>query len=578
MDFLNDYDDDENDSQVESQVDEENDSDDSFGPQPLEAPVEITDQKKKIKRKVVSKVKEVDPQVSMENFVQKYQIPIECEVSLMGHGRASTCVSIEPTGNRLVTGSLDYTLKLYDFGGMDSRLKAFQSIEAQEGHPILSISHSPSGDRFIVATTSAQPIVYDRDGKEVISFVKGDMYLHDLVHTKGHTMEVTMVQWHPSEKNIVVSSSLDGSVRVWDLLGNALFGKLISKYVLKIKPLVGSNRVAATACSFSKDGKKVIAGTAEGTIQIWRKQQKGDYLARPDTFWNYKECSGNTITSLAVSDDDKYLAVRYEHGVIAVWNLNQSMATTPHKVYQDLYNLYPNANIIFKPDSHLLLCCTSPKKEENIPANEVKSRLFVFDIDAIQSTPLLSIVVATGAIGISLKWQSTTNQIFCTLSTGQIKVLYDPKMSKKGVLMAVSRAPKREVDPTDFAIIGEIYAPLALPMYKTEPSTGNKKRKAELKDPNIAHIPEKPSNQGPGKRANTSFFFTNYVLNGHSVDNSRMQDPREALLKMDELTKKDPKFLGRAYQQSQPQNALHSKTFEEEQEEFLNKQKQIFNK
>lgn len=30
-----------------------------------------------------------------------------------------TCISVEPAGNRIVTGSLDYGAKLYDFGGMD---------------------------------------------------------------------------------------------------------------------------------------------------------------------------------------------------------------------------------------------------------------------------------------------------------------------------------------------------------------------------------------------------------------------------------------------------------------------------
>jgi WD40 repeat protein len=41
------------------------------------------------------------------------------KVDLGGHTKAVTCISIEPAGNRVVTGSLDYHLKLFDFGGMD---------------------------------------------------------------------------------------------------------------------------------------------------------------------------------------------------------------------------------------------------------------------------------------------------------------------------------------------------------------------------------------------------------------------------------------------------------------------------
>lgn len=36
-----------------------------------------------------------------------------------GHAKAVCCISSEPAGNRLITGSLDYTIKIYDFGGMD---------------------------------------------------------------------------------------------------------------------------------------------------------------------------------------------------------------------------------------------------------------------------------------------------------------------------------------------------------------------------------------------------------------------------------------------------------------------------
>ena len=65
-----------------------------------------------------------------------------------------------------------------------SRHRAFRSIEVQDGYPVTALSHSPSGDRFIVGTGSSQPKVYDREGVELMKFVKGDMYLRDLTNTK----------------------------------------------------------------------------------------------------------------------------------------------------------------------------------------------------------------------------------------------------------------------------------------------------------------------------------------------------------------------------------------------------------
>lgn len=67
-------------------------------------------------------------------------------------------------------------------------------------------------------------------------------------------MEVTGVQWHPSDKNTVLTSGLDGSLRVWDLLGEAHFGHLINKHVLKVRAATGQGRLGATACCYSPNG------------------------------------------------------------------------------------------------------------------------------------------------------------------------------------------------------------------------------------------------------------------------------------------------------------------------------------
>ena len=79
---------------------------------------------------------------------------------------------------------------------------------------------------------------------------------------------------------------------------------------------------------------------------------------------------------------------------------------------------------------------------------------------------------------------------------------------------------------------------------------------------------------GPNK-GNTSFFFTQYVMQNRSQDLSRLEDPREALLKMDKVEKEDPIYFGHAYNSSQPKNKLADLTFEQEQEEFKKKQKTV---
>ena len=107
---------------------------------------------------------------------------------------------------------------------------------------------------------------------------------------------------------------------------------------------------------------------------------------------------------------------------------------------------------------------------------------------------------------------------------------------------------------------------------------GMKKRGREVKKSAAdAKVPEKPPSQGPGRSVNTSFFFTKYVMEGRTHDRSREEDPREALIKLNELAKSDPMYLGGAYASTQPVPILQEMTFEEEQEDFKKRQKQLAN-
>lgn len=59
--------------------------------------------------------------------------------------------------------------------------------------------------------------IYDRDGLTLGEFVKGDMYIRDLKNTKGHISGLTWGEWHPRTKETILTSSEDGSLRIWDV-------------------------------------------------------------------------------------------------------------------------------------------------------------------------------------------------------------------------------------------------------------------------------------------------------------------------------------------------------------------------
>lgn len=121
---------------------------------------------------------------------------------------------------------------------------------------------SATGDAFLVATGSSQIKVYDRDGKERGVSVAGDMYIRDLRNTKGHISPCTHAQWHPTDRYTGMTSSDDGSIRVWDTWN------VLQKTVIKPQ-LAKPGRIAVTACAYNHDGGLIGGGMFDGTLQIW---------------------------------------------------------------------------------------------------------------------------------------------------------------------------------------------------------------------------------------------------------------------------------------------------------------------
>ena len=101
-----------------------------------------------------------------------------------------------------------------------------------------------------------------------------------------------------------------------------------------------------------------------------------------------------------------------------------------------------------------------------------------------------------------------------------------------------------------------------------------KKRTMDKRSDAKAHVPEKELVTGPVTSVNNSFFFTQYVMQSKVKDLRRSEDPREALLKYNDMTSKDPMFLGPAYAKTQPTPILYEETLEQEAETFKKKQKQ----
>ena len=453
------------------------------------------------------------------SFAQTHKVPVSHQVDLGGFTKAATCVSVEPSGNRVVGGSMDSHLKLFDFGGMDARHAAFRTVVPESGHVVVALAHSPTGDRVLVATAGAQPRVFDREGKETHKFIRGDMYLRDLSNTKGHTMEVTSVAWHPSDKNLVLTGSLDGSLRMWDLAGAQSMDQLVNKTVFKLRTAPGApqGRLAVTSCCFSFDAKKIIAGCADGSIHLWAPP----VFSRPLAVLRPVFSSGAAVTCVVTCGASAtaaggVLAARGADGTALVWALNslpnssfqqtQSAAPIPLLRIQGLDSSHAAANVEFSPDGSLIVAGSA------LPvAKGQRSVLSFFKIatDGTAPTntvaePCLQISVMSDASVLAVKWAHATNQIFCCTSAGSIRVFYDPKLSIKGALLSAGRAAPRPREASDYASVGQIITPHALPMFRDDSYKPPGKKKT---DPGAGMVPSKPPS-APSVRENASFTLT----------------------------------------------------------------------
>ncbi len=60
-----------------------------------------------------------------------------------------TALAVDRAGARVLSGSRDYSLRMFDFNGMNSTMRAFRTLQPADGHPINAVSWSPTGEALV---------------------------------------------------------------------------------------------------------------------------------------------------------------------------------------------------------------------------------------------------------------------------------------------------------------------------------------------------------------------------------------------------------------------------------------------
>lgn len=210
---------------------------------------------------------------------------------LSGHEGGVTSVFYSPDGLRVVSGSKDNTVRIWD-------AMNFKVLGLLVGHTeeVVGVSYSPDGLRVVSGSEdgtiriwdavnfkvmkesprlcSVTTVSYSPDGSRVISgsaYGDSDIRIFDAVSLEelgvlsGHDSTVTSVSYSPDGLRVVSASrhppETSGGdhdrIFVWDAVSFKILGKLCG------------HEDGVSSVAFSPDGLRVVSGSDDGTVRIW---------------------------------------------------------------------------------------------------------------------------------------------------------------------------------------------------------------------------------------------------------------------------------------------------------------------
>jgi WD40 repeat protein len=176
---------------------------------------------------------------ALDNTVKVWHDGV-CERTIQAHSNLVYSVAVLPGGARFVSGSFDFTAKLWTLDGQWERT-------FEVGSNVLFIAALPDGVHFMVGLGHG-----DNSGQVRLYHVDGT-----LVHTfEGHTgsafgMAVTRDGQH------IISGAGDKLVKVWNVATQSL-----------VSTCRGHTGVVYAVAAMP-DGKRFLSGSSDKTVRVW---------------------------------------------------------------------------------------------------------------------------------------------------------------------------------------------------------------------------------------------------------------------------------------------------------------------
>ncbi|KIK13811.1 hypothetical protein PISMIDRAFT_371754 [Pisolithus microcarpus 441] len=210
---------------------------------------------------------------------------------LEGHTDRVCSVRFSSDGKRIVSGSSDKTVRIWDAE------RGVQIGGPFEGHTdqVYSVGFSSDCKRIVSGSSDKTVRVWDAErGVQIGS------------HLQGHTDPVRSVAFFPDGKKIV-SCSKDKTVRVWDAERGVQIGD----------PLEGHTE-GVWSIGFSSDSKRIVSGSSDKTVRIW-DAERGVKIGGP--------LEGHTerVSSVGFSSDGKRVVSGSFDKTVRIWDAERGV-------------------------------------------------------------------------------------------------------------------------------------------------------------------------------------------------------------------------------------------------------------